>query len=372
MMQPVALIMAGGTGGHVFPALAVARVLHERGVTPVWLGTARGMESKLVPQHRIELELINVGGVRGKGFAAVLKAPFVLSRAVWQSVRVIMRRKPVIVFGAGGFVSGPGGIAAWLTRTPLVIHEQNAIAGMTNRALAYLAKRVFSAFPIIDNKHALKHAECVGNPVRRELSSMVAPVMRFANRTDVMRVLIIGGSQGAKHLNSVVPQALALLRAHERPQVIHQAGERHFAETLAKYRELNVHGEVKDFIHDIAAMYEWADLVICRAGALTVSELAAVGLGAILVPFPAAVDDHQTFNAQFLVNAGAALLIQEKDLGPQRLADALHNLLSQGRQCLLQMAERARAHAIVDADVRIADACMQLAGLATKQAEVMS
>ncbi|HVY23017.1 MAG TPA: undecaprenyldiphospho-muramoylpentapeptide beta-N-acetylglucosaminyltransferase [Steroidobacteraceae bacterium] len=374
MTARVALIMAGGTGGHVFPALAVARVLRERGMHPVWLGTMRGMESKLVPQHHIELEWIEVGGVRGKGMTTMLRAPFVLTRAVWQAIRIIHKRKPLVVFGAGGFASGPGGIAAWLTRTPLVIHEQNAIAGMTNRALAHFAKRVFSAFPAVNNKHALKHAECVGNPVRRELSSLPVPAERFANRVDAMRVLIIGGSQGARHLNAVVPQALALLRSHERPQVIHQAGDRHFADTQTRYRELNVNAEVKDFIHDMAAMYAWADLVICRAGALTVSELAAAGLGALLVPFPAAVDDHQTFNAQFLVNAGAALLIQEKDLTPQRLADALHNLLSQGRQHLLQMAERARAQAIVDADVRIADACMQLAGLPvnTMPAEVMS
>lgn len=372
MQAPVALIMAGGTGGHVFPALAVARVLRERGVMPVWLGTARGMESRLVPQHHIELELIDVSGVRGKGFTTLLRAPFVLTHAVWQALRVINRRKPVVVFGAGGFASGPGGIAAWLTRTPLVIHEQNAIAGMTNRALAHIAKRVFSAFPIVDNKHALKQAECVGNPVRREVSSLPAPAQRFAHRVDGMRVLVIGGSQGAKHLNSVVPQALALLRPHERPQVIHQAGERHFADTQAKYRELNINAEVKDFIHDMAAMYAWTDLVICRAGALTVSELAAAGLGALLVPFPAAVDDHQTFNAQFLVNAGAALLIQENELTPQRLADALHNLLSRGRTHLLEMAERARAQAIVDADVRIADACMQLAGLPINSVQVMS
>ena len=371
-MQPVALIMAGGTGGHVFPALAIARVLRERGVMPVWLGTARGMESKLVPQHHIELELIDVGGVRGKGVVTLLKAPFVLLRAVWQAMRVIRKRNPIVVFGAGGFASGPGGIAAWLCRKPLVIHEQNAIAGMTNRALAYIATRVFSAFPSVSNTPILKHAQCVGNPVRRELSSLAEPMQRFANRTDAMRVLIIGGSQGARHLNAVVPQALALLRPHERPQVVHQAGERHYAETQSRYRELHVNGDVRDFIDDIAAMYEWADLIVCRAGALTVSELAAVGLGALLVPFPAAVDDHQTFNAQFLVNAGAALLIQEADLTPQRLADALHNLLSQGREHLLRMAERARAQAIIDADVRIADVCLQLAGLSSVSAEVMS
>ena len=358
----VALIMAGGTGGHVFPALAVARVLRERGLLPVWLGTARGMESKLVPQHHIEMELITVSGVRGKGLNTLLSAPFAVLRAVWQAWRVIHKRKPVVVFGAGGFASGPGGIAAWLTRTPLVIHEQNAIAGMTNRALAYFAKRVFSAFPMNGSKQSsLRHAEYVGNPVRREIAEISAPTHRFAERDDVMRVLIIGGSLGAQGLNTIVPAALALLRLRERPQVIHQAGERNLANAQAAYREHKVDAEVRAFIDDMAAMYAWADLVICRAGALTVSELAAAGVASLLVPFPAAVDDHQTHNAQFLVNAGAALLIQERDLSPQRLADALHNLLIQGRAHLLQMAQRAREQAIIDADVRIADACLQLA-----------
>ncbi|MGD9843725.1 MAG: undecaprenyldiphospho-muramoylpentapeptide beta-N-acetylglucosaminyltransferase [Steroidobacteraceae bacterium] len=356
----IALIMAGGTGGHVFPALAVARCLRERGLTPVWLGTARGMESKLVLQHHIDMEFITVSGVRGKGLLTALLAPLQLLRAVLQALTVMRRRKPVVVFGAGGFVSGPGGIAAWLMRRPLVIHEQNAIAGMTNRWLAHLAKRVYEAFPHSFARPALY----VGNPVRREIAAIVAPALRFANRTDAIRVLVVGGSLGAQRLNALVPAALALLQADERPQVIHQAGEKNLATTQAAYRDSKVEGELRAFIDDMAAMYSWADLVICRAGALTVSELAAAGLPSLLIPFPAAVDDHQTHNAQFLVNAGAAILIQERELTPQRLADALHNLCVQGRAHLLQMAERAREHAIVDADVRIADECLLLAGCA--------
>ncbi len=364
MTRPVALIMAGGTGGHVFPALAVARVLRERGLTPVWLGTEKGMESRLVPQHHIEMEFITVAGVRGKGLKTALLAPLQLLRAVLQAINVIRRRDPVVVFGAGGFASGPGGIAAWLMRRPLVIHEQNAIAGMTNRWLAKLAARVYEAFP-----GSFKHAICVGNPVRREIAAVPAPADRFAGRSDAIRVLVVGGSLGAQRLNALVPAALALLRPEERPQVIHQAGERNLQSAQAAYRDNKVEGEVRAFIDDMAALYGWADLVICRAGALTVSELAAVGVAALLVPFPAAVDDHQTHNAQFLVNAGAAILIQERDLagdkGAQRLADALHNLCSRGRSHLLQMAQRARARAIIDADARIADECMLLAGMRT-------
>lgn len=355
-MPRIALIMAGGTGGHVFPALAVARALRERGLTPVWLGTARGMESRLVPQHHIEMEFITVSGVRGKGLLTALLAPLNLLRAVWQAIGVLRRRQPVVVFGAGGFASGPGGIAAWLLRKPLVIHEQNAIAGMTNRWLSRLAQRVYAAFPKAFTRPAL----CVGNPVRREIAALPAPAARFAERNGAMRLLVVGGSLGAQRLNALVPAALALLQPDERPQVIHQAGEKNLAAAQAAYRDSKVAGDVRAFIDDMAALYGWADLVVCRAGALTVSELAAAGVASLLVPFPAAVDDHQTHNARFLVNAGAAVLIQERELTAQRLADALHNLCMQGRGHLLRMAERARAQAIVDADVRIADGCMQL------------
>lgn len=354
----IALIMAGGTGGHVFPALAIARCLREHGLTPVWLGTELGMESRLVPQHQIEMEFISVSGVRGKGISTLLATPLRLLRAVWQACAVIQRRKPVIVIGAGGFVSGPGGIAAWLLRRPLVIHEQNAIAGMTNRWLAHVATLVFEAFPNSFPRAAI----CVGNPVRREIAAIARPALRFADRQGAIRILVVGGSLGARRLNELLPSALCLLPSHERPQVVHQAGEKNIATAEAAYRRHQVVGDVRAFIQDMAEMYSWADLVVCRAGALTVSELAAVGVASLLVPFPAAVDDHQTHNAQFLVNAGAAVLIQETELTAQRLADTLRVLCVQGRSQLLQMAECARACAIVDADVKIADACLELVG----------
>jgi UDP-N-acetylglucosamine--N-acetylmuramyl-(pentapeptide) pyrophosphoryl-undecaprenol N-acetylglucosamine transferase len=323
------------------------------------------MESKLVPQHHIDMEFIAVSGVRGKGVLTALLAPLQLMRAVLQALVVMRRRKPVVVFGAGGFVSGPGGIAAWLLRKPLVIHEQNAIAGMTNRWLAKLAKRVYEAFPNSFPTSLVSPALCVGNPVRREIATLAAPAVRFAGRTDAIRLLVVGGSLGAQRLNTLVPAALSLLQPHERPQVIHQTGEKNLISAQAAYRDSKVEVDLRAFIDDMAAMYAWADLVVCRAGALTVSELAAAGLASLLVPFPAAVDDHQTHNAQFLVNAGAAVLLQERELSAQRLADAFHNLCVQGRAHLLQMAQRAREQAIIDADVRIANECLRLAGNVT-------
>ncbi len=356
----IVLIMAGGTGGHVFPALAAARVLRERGFEPVWLGTERGMEAKLVPQQNISIEWIDVSGVRGKSVSTLLAAPFRIMRAVWQSVQVMRRRKPVVVLGAGGFVSGPGGIAAWLLRRPLVIHEQNAIAGMTNRVLARFAKRVLEGFP--ESFPRSVHAERVGNPVRREITKLPAPDQRFSARKGRIRVLIIGGSQGAARLNIVVPAAIANIDISVRPLVLHQAGERHIAQARELYEKHQVVADVRPFIDDMAEAYGGADLIICRSGALTVSEVAAAGVPAIFVPFPAAVDDHQTRNAEFLVRAEAALLIQEKDLTPVRLASELRALIDAGRPRLLEMAEKARAVAITDADVRLADACVAAAG----------
>lgn len=353
------LIMAGGTGGHVFPALAAARVLRERGYEPVWLGTRLGLEAKLVPPQQIAVEWITVTGLRGKGIAAWLAAPFKLSLAIWQSLQVMRRRNPVVVLGAGGFVSGPGGIAAWLTRRPVVIHEQNAVAGLTNRMLARIAKRVLEAFPA--SFPGSIRAERVGNPVRREITSLLPPEQRFAARTGPLRVLIIGGSQGAAKLNATVPAALAMIDASVRPQVLHQAGERHIANARESYQKHGVQADVRPFIDDMAAAYGWADLVICRSGALTVSELAAAGVPALFVPFAAAVDDHQTRNAKFLVDPGAGLLIAEHELTPPRLANELQALLAGGRPRLLEMAGKARALAITDADVRLADACIAVA-----------
>jgi UDP-N-acetylglucosamine--N-acetylmuramyl-(pentapeptide) pyrophosphoryl-undecaprenol N-acetylglucosamine transferase len=359
-MARTVLIMAGGTGGHVFPALAAARVLRERGFEPVWLGTQRGLEAKLVPPQQIPIEWISVAGVRGKGVGTLLLAPFQLARAVWQSIQVMRRRKPVVVLGAGGFVSGPGGIAAWLTRRPLVIHEQNAVAGLTNRMLARLAQRVFEAFP--SSFPASIKAERVGNPVRREIAALAPPEKRFGERRGPLRVLIIGGSQGASRLNVVVPAALAMIDASMRPQVLHQAGERHIAQARESYQKHGVEADVRAFIDDMAEVYAWADLVICRSGALTVSELAAAGLPAVFVPFAAAVDDHQTHNARFPVAAGAGVLIPEAELTPLRLANELSALLEGGRSRLADMAVKARSIALTDADVRLADACVAAAG----------
>ena len=359
-MTRTGLIMAGGTGGHVFPALAAARVLRERGFEPVWLGTQRGLEAKLVPAHHIEIEWISVSGLRGKGITTWLSAPFKMSQAVWQSLQVMRRRKPVVVLGAGGFVSGPGGVAAWLTRRPLVIHEQNAVAGMTNRMLSRLARRVLEAFPA--SFPASARAQQVGNPVRREIAAVRAPNERFAERTGPLRILVFGGSQGAARLNAVLPAAFAMIDAANRPQIIHQAGDRHIDAAREMYAKHGVQADVRAFIDDMAEVYAWADLVVCRSGALTVSEIAAAGLGAVFIPFAAAVDDHQTRNAKFLVDAGAAVLIPESELTPVRMFEDLRALFAAGRTKLAEMASRARALAITDADVRLADACMEAAG----------
>jgi UDP-N-acetylglucosamine--N-acetylmuramyl-(pentapeptide) pyrophosphoryl-undecaprenol N-acetylglucosamine transferase len=359
-MKRTVLIMAGGTGGHVFPALAAARVLRERGFEPVWLGTKRGLEAKLVPPAQIEIEWISMSGLRGKGAATLLLAPFKVAIAIWQSLQVMRRRKPVVVLGAGGFVAGPGGVAAWLTRRPLVIHEQNAVAGMTNRMLSHLARRVLEAFP--SSFPSGTSAEQVGNPVRREIASLAPPEQRFGERQGPLRMLVIGGSQGAAKLNANVPAALATIDVASRPIVIHQAGERHIDVASQNYEKHGVKADVRAFINDMAEAYSWADVVVCRSGALTVSELAAAGLPAIFVPFAAAVDDHQTLNAKFLVDAQAGISIAERDLTPERLSQELKQLLSGGREQLKAMAIRARSVAITDADVRLADACVAAAG----------
>lgn len=359
-MKRTVLIMAGGTGGHVFPALAAARVLRERGFEPVWLGTKRGLEAKLVPPAQIEMEWISMSGLRGKGTATLLLAPFKVAVAIWQSLQVMRRRKPVVVLGAGGFVAGPGGVAAWLTRRPLVIHEQNAVAGMTNRMLSHFARRVLEAFPA--SFPSGTRAERVGNPVRREIAALAPPEQRFDARQGPLRMLVIGGSQGAAKLNANVPAALAAIEPASRPVVIHQAGERHIDVARQTYEKHGVQADVRAFINDMAEAYSWADVVVCRSGALTVSELAAAGLPAIFVPFAAAVDDHQTLNAKFLVDAQAGISIAERDLTPERLTQELNRLLSGGREQLKAMAIRARSVAIVDADVRLADACVAAAG----------
>jgi UDP-N-acetylglucosamine--N-acetylmuramyl-(pentapeptide) pyrophosphoryl-undecaprenol N-acetylglucosamine transferase len=297
MSIPV-LIMAGGTGGHVFPALAVARLLRERQCEVTWVGTQRGIEARVVPANGFTIEWLSVAGLRGKGILTLLLAPLRLGIALAQALAILRRRRPAVVLGVGGFVTGPGGVAAWLLHRPLVIHEQNAIAGLTNRLLSRLARVVLEGFPNSFPPRA--RPQCVGNPVRREITALAPPEERLARRGDAVRLLIFGGSLGAARLNDSVPRALAAFAPVARPQVWHQAGERGHAQALETYTRAGVTARVDAFIDDMAAAYAWADLVICRAGALTVSELAAVGLGAILVPFPAAVDDHQTHNARYL------------------------------------------------------------------------
>lgn len=351
------LIMAGGTGGHVFPALALARELRARSWQVLWLGTRRGLEAQLVPAEQIPIEWLTVSGLRGKGLWTVLPAPLQLLRALLQALAVIRRRRPAVVVGLGGFAAGPGGVAAWLLRRPLVIHEQNAIAGFTNRCLAHLARRVLAAFPASFAPQV--KAQVVGNPVRREIVALAPPGQRFATRSGPIRLLVLGGSQGAAHLNAVVPFALAACAPLE-IEVRHQTGVRGLEAAQRHYQEAARSGQLQPFIEDMAAAYGWADLVICRAGALTVSELAAAGVASILVPFPAATDDHQTRNAAVLVDAGAAVLIPQRELSAERLAAELRTLCA-GRGRLLAMAERARQLAKPNATADLADACVALA-----------
>jgi UDP-N-acetylglucosamine--N-acetylmuramyl-(pentapeptide) pyrophosphoryl-undecaprenol N-acetylglucosamine transferase len=348
------LIMAGGTGGHVFPALAVARVLRERGIDVVWLGVPGSMESRLVPANGFPIEWVRISGIRGKGLVRKLLAPWHIAQAVAQSVRVLRRLKPRAVLGAGGYVSGPGGIAAWLLRIPLLIHEQNAIAGLTNRWLAHVASQVLEAFPGAFAPRV--HARVIGNPVRADIAALPPPRIRFAARSGRSQLLVFGGSQGAQRLNSVVPQALARVAPQDRPRVRHQAGERGLEAARAAYAEARIEAEVLPFIDDMAAAYAWADLAVCRAGAMTVAELQAAGVGAIFVPL-AATDDHQTKNAEVMVRSGAARLIQERDLTPERMGAAIGELASD-RARLLAMAEAARGSRTIDAAARLADLCI--------------
>lgn len=355
---PHIVIMAGGTGGHVFPALAVARALVERGATVSWIGTARGMEAELVPAHGYELDLIGISGLRGKGLAGWLVAPLRIGRAVSQALRIIRRRRADAVLGMGGFVTGPGGVAARLLGRPLVIHEQNALPGLTNRLLARIATRVLEAFP-----GTLPGAEQTGNPVRAQISEIAPPRARYGDRDGVLRLLVIGGSQGAVALNEGVPKALAELAPECRPQVRHQAGRRNLDATQAIYTRAGIEAEVMPFFDDMAGAYGWADLVVCRSGALTVSELAAAGVASVLVPFPHAVDDHQSANARFLSEAGAAVLMPQGEVD-SRLSGVLNDFCADpaaGRERLLKMSEGARALAQPEATDIVAGICLEMA-----------
>lgn len=356
--RPV-LIIAGGTGGHVFPALAVAEELRGAGIPVLWMGTRRGIEARVVPQAGFPLICIRVGGLRGKGVAVRLAAPFMLALALLQALAVMLRRRPRAVLGMGGYSAGPGGVAAWLLRRPLLIHEQNAVPGLTNRWLARLAGRVLESFP--GTFPARVGAEATGNPVRRAIVALAPPEERLAGRSGAPRLLILGGSLGAQVFNETVPGALGRLAPQRRPSVWHQAGERTLALARAAYDRARI-GEVRveAFIDDMARAYGWADLVLCRAGAMTVSELAAAGVAAILVPYPHAVDDHQTRNAQYLVQRRAALLIAPGEFGERRLAECLEGLLDD-RVRLLEMARAARAAGRPEAARAVAEQCRRAA-----------
>lgn len=354
-----ALIMAGGTGGHVYPALTVAERLRDEGWQVVWLGTRRGLEARVVPQHQIDLWFVRVGGLRGKGWLSWALAPFKLLLAVMQCLAIVRRIGPKVVLGMGGFAAGPGGLAAWLSGKPLLIHEQNAIPGLTNRLLARLAENVMEAFPgsFPEQLQALP----TGNPVRQRIIDLSPPGERFAGRgNEPLRLLVLGGSQGARALNEVVPQALAALEPVGSVEVHHQVGPDQLDSTRRCYRAAAVEAiELTPFIEDMAAAYGWADLVLCRAGAMTIAELAAAGVASILVPFPFAADDHQTANARYLAARGAAILVPQSDLTRARLS-ALLGELSQARGRLLEMAKAARALAVPDATARVVARCREV------------
>ncbi|MBI4984856.1 MAG: undecaprenyldiphospho-muramoylpentapeptide beta-N-acetylglucosaminyltransferase [Rhodocyclales bacterium] len=351
-LKKTLLVMAGGTGGHIMPGLAVADVLRGRGWRVVWMGNPDGMEARLVPQRGYEMAWVRFTALRGKGFLRKLLLPFNLLRGFWQARREIARIGPDVVLGMGGFISFPGGMMAALTGCPLVVHEQNSVAGLANRVLAGVADRVVTGFPQV-----VKQGLWVGNPVRDEIVGLPTPGQRYGERSGPLHILVIGGSLGAQALNQTLPQALALLPTDERPEVVHQAGEKHLPALQGYYAAAGVKAHCVAFIEDMAGAYGWADLVICRAGALTVAELAAAGVASVLVPFPHAVDDHQTGNARFLASAGAAILLPQSELTPERLA----LIRSMTRDQLLQMAEKARALAKPDATAAVANICTELA-----------
>jgi UDP-N-acetylglucosamine--N-acetylmuramyl-(pentapeptide) pyrophosphoryl-undecaprenol N-acetylglucosamine transferase len=354
------LVMAGGTGGHIFPALAVARELQNRNFQIHWLGSAGGMEEKIVEDAKIPLSLISVKGVRGKSGIKRLLAPLMLLRALFQALGVMINVKPDVVLGFGGFASAPGGFAAWLMRRPLVIHEQNAVAGLTNKLLAPLAKKVLHAFPI-----AFANTEktvVTGNPVRNLIADIADPEARALGRAQKMRLLVLGGSLGATVINEMVPSALMALSEEDRPEVIHQCGVRHLQSTLDFYHNCGVEARVEPFIDDMCAVYEWADFVICRSGAMTIAELALAGVGALLVPYPHAVDDHQTKNAEYLAAANAAILIQQSELSTTVIARILTQL-SGDRSRLMTMAKNSRQCAYPQATNKVADVCEEIASV---------
>lgn len=355
--QRCALVMAGGTGGHIFPGLAVAHALIERGWRVHWLGGTGtvehpSMESQLIPPQGIPFEALDFSGVRGKGVKTLVLLPFRLSRAFWQSIQVIRRVKPDLVLGLGGYITFPAGMMSVLLGKPLLLHEQNSVAGMANKVLAGVADRIFTAFP-----NVLKKGHWVGNPLRAAFLTAPDPATRFAGRSGPLRVLVVGGSLGARALNDVVPQALALIPEAVRPTVIHQSGAKQIDALRANYARVGVQAELTPFIDNTAQAFADADLVICRAGASTVTELAAVGAAALLVPFPSAVDDHQTTNARFLADAGAAWLVPQAELTPDYLARMLQKT---ERSTLLERALKAKTLQKLEASAQIVAACEEI------------
>ena len=349
------LIMAGGTGGHIFPGIAVGQALRERGIEVVWLGGKTGLEGRIVPEAGFELETLDFSGVRGKGILTLALAPLRLLRAVLAAYRILRRRHPVSVLSMGGYAAAPGGIAAWLARIPIVVHEQNRVPGMTNRLLARFAERRLAGFA-----DSFAAAEWVGNPVRESITTLPTPQQRMSGREGPVRILVLGGSQGAQSLNTMLPDIIQRRGDRVPLQVRHQSGVRHLEKTRAAYAEAQIDVSVEAFVDDMAAAYAWADIVICRAGALTIAELCAAGVASLLVPFPHAVDDHQTRNAEVLVDAGAAQLVAEGEGFIERIGARLDELDSD-RSRLLKMAMAARGLARPNAVARIADICIEVA-----------
>lgn len=353
------IIMAGGTGGHIFPALAIAQQLREQGAVVSWLGTQNGMEAHVVTEAGFPIKYISVSGLRGKGIFGWLLAPVKLSFAVMQVMRIYFSLRPHVIVGFGGFVTGPGGFAAWLLRKPLVIHEQNALPGLTNRILSHMATTVLEAFG--GSFPQTTRAIHTGNPVRNDIAALTEPATRITQHQGSLHILLIGGSLGAQALNESLPKTLAKLPAQDRPVIWHQTGANKFEETKALYASLQVAANVVPFIEDMAEAYAWADIVICRAGALTLAELCAAGLGSILVPYPYAVDDHQTCNAQHLVKAGAAILIPQTELSTEKLLMVLQDIIARGREHIIKMAQAARTLSMPNASTQVAALCLEAA-----------
>lgn len=358
MKRPV-LIMAGGTGGHVFPALAVADVLKQEGVPVVWLGTKKGIEAKVVADAGYDIRWLSVSGLRGKNKLSLIFAPFKLLRACLQALKVMIEIKPIAVLGMGGFASGPGGLMAYLTRRPLLVHEQNAVPGLTNTLLSKMASIVMESFP--DSFKNKKSVKLIGNPIRSNIAEIEKPAQRLKDRNNDLNILVIGGSLGAAVLNNTVPEMKSILSESTDINIWHQTGNRNFDETMAVYKHFDVEARIEAFIDDMSEAYRWADVVICRAGAMTISELAIAGVASILVPYPFAVDDHQTANANYLVNSEAAILVPQSELTAEKLKELV---MSFTREKILKMSEAAKTCAKPEAAEKVAKLCMQAGGLA--------